>query len=166
MAPSGSRKRCSPALREKTPGLEFFIVGHRPPTAVQRLGNLPGITVTGYVPDVRPYIVQSLTAVTPLRIARGVQNKVLEALALGKTVLASAEIAKTFGVFHPAGLRVCRTVDEYHQQIQEALSTCGAPDPAVRESAMGRFSWEHVFRGLDEELKLVLQSGVQAPVCQ
>ena len=162
MARSGSPRMSLRVYGQRYLDLEFFIVGHRPPAAVQRLGNLPGITVTGYVPDVRPYVAQALTAVVPLRIARGVQNKVLEALAMGKTVLASPEIARTFGKSLPEGLRICPTADEYHRYILEALSRGSAFDPSIRESARERFSWDHVFVGLDEELKLVLQSGVHS----
>jgi glycosyltransferase involved in cell wall biosynthesis len=59
--------------------------------AVRRLGGLPGVTVVGQVPDVRPYVARAAVAVAPLRIARGVQNKVLEALAMGRAAVVSPQ---------------------------------------------------------------------------
>ncbi|MEO5346368.1 MAG: TIGR03087 family PEP-CTERM/XrtA system glycosyltransferase [Magnetococcus sp. YQC-9] len=78
-----------PAIRERQPRARFVIVGGRPVQEVLKLRELPGITVTGDVPDVRPWVFWSKAAVAPLRIARGVQNKVLEAMALARPVLAT-----------------------------------------------------------------------------
>jgi sugar transferase (PEP-CTERM/EpsH1 system associated) len=80
-----------PAIRLQFPKTEFYIVGARPAAAVMALAGLPGIIVTGSVPDVRPYLAHASIAVAPLRIARGIQNKVLEAMAMGKTVVASPQ---------------------------------------------------------------------------
>ncbi|GAB6067007.1 TIGR03087 family PEP-CTERM/XrtA system glycosyltransferase [Methylothermus subterraneus] len=68
----------------------FYIVGARPSAEVKLLGRREGVVVTGQVPDVRPYLAHARLAVAPLRIARGIQNKILEALAMGKSVLATS----------------------------------------------------------------------------
>lgn len=78
-----------PAVLAAQPGARFHIVGSRPAAAVRALASLPGVHVTGAVPDVRPYVAHAAAAVAPLRIARGVQNKVLEAMAMAKPVLAT-----------------------------------------------------------------------------
>jgi sugar transferase (PEP-CTERM/EpsH1 system associated) len=78
-----------PRLRRAIPSIAFYIVGANPSPQVQRLGNLPGVTVTGRVADVRPYLAYAAAVVAPLRIANGVQNKVLEAMAMAKIVVAS-----------------------------------------------------------------------------
>lgn len=80
-----------PAVRAKCPDQVLRIVGRSPAPAVLELNLQPGIEVVGPVPDVRPYLNQAAVAVVPLQIARGVQNKVLEALAIGKAVVASPE---------------------------------------------------------------------------
>ena len=67
-----------------------MIVGADPSPAMRKLGELPGVTVTGSVPDVRPYILRSCAMVAPLNIARGTQNKILEAMAMGVPVVTSA----------------------------------------------------------------------------
>jgi len=78
-----------PGIRRAAPGARFQIVGANPAPAVVRLGELDGVTVTGRVPDVRPYLAHAVAAVAPLRVARGVQNKVLEAMAMGRPVVAT-----------------------------------------------------------------------------
>ncbi len=67
----------------------FYIVGARPAEAVKALARQEGVVVTGSVPDIRPYLAHARLAVAPLRIARGIQNKVLEAMAMGKPVMAT-----------------------------------------------------------------------------
>ena len=78
-----------PRIRERHPDAGFCIVGVNPAKAVRRLGGHNGITVTGRVDDVRPYLQHARAAVAPLRIARGIQNKVLEAMAMARPVLAT-----------------------------------------------------------------------------
>jgi sugar transferase (PEP-CTERM/EpsH1 system associated) len=81
-----------PRLRAgRSPAPEFHIVGANPVPAVQALARLPGVHVTGTVPDVRPYIAHATCAVAPLRIARGIQNKVLEAMAMARPVVATPQ---------------------------------------------------------------------------
>lgn len=76
-----------PSIRRAHPRAEFWIVGGNPASAVRRLSRQAGIVVTGAVVDVRPYLAHADCAVAPLRIARGVQNKVLEAMAMAKPVV-------------------------------------------------------------------------------
>jgi sugar transferase (PEP-CTERM/EpsH1 system associated) len=83
-----------PAVARAVPGARFLIVGLSPTSAVRRLAELPGVTVTGAVPDVRPYYRQSAVCVAPLRIARGIQNKVLQSMALGVPVVATSAAAR------------------------------------------------------------------------
>ena len=82
-----------PLLRAKRPSLQLQIVGADPSPAVQRLGNLAGVTVTGSVPDVRPFTTRAALTVAPLRIARGTQNKILEAMAMGVPVVTTSVAA-------------------------------------------------------------------------
>ena len=94
------RSRASGAARDgPRPGV--LVVGRDPTPAVRALAGRPGIQVTGAVADVRPYLQSALAAVAPLRIARGVQNKVLEALAMGLPVMASREVCRTLDPLPP-----------------------------------------------------------------
>jgi sugar transferase (PEP-CTERM/EpsH1 system associated) len=78
-----------PAIRQCYPAARFAIVGRRPVAAVRELDGRDGVIVTGEVPDVRPWLAAASVVVAPLQIARGVQNKVLEAMAMGRPVVAS-----------------------------------------------------------------------------
>lgn len=79
-----------PLLRTRAAPPSFHIVGANPGPEVTRLARLPGVFVTGRVPDVRPYLAHADVSVSPLRMARGIQNKVLEAMAMGRPMVASA----------------------------------------------------------------------------
>ncbi len=87
-------ERIFPAVRDAAPDAQFTIVGSRPAEAVLALARQPGVVVSGSVPDVRPWIAHAACAVAPLRIARGVQNKVLEAMAMARPVIASPQAAE------------------------------------------------------------------------
>lgn len=76
--------RIFPRIRKELPEATFWVVGSRPQSAVRALAQRPGIRVTGFVNDVRPYVASAACVVVPLRLARGVQNKVLEAMAMGR----------------------------------------------------------------------------------
>jgi sugar transferase (PEP-CTERM/EpsH1 system associated) len=78
-----------PEIHRQYPHSSFQIVGRRPVVAVTKLSEIPGVEVIGQVPDVRPYVHAAEVVVAPLRIARGLQNKVLEAMAMAKPVVAS-----------------------------------------------------------------------------
>ena len=78
-----------PSVHRRVPNSKMWLVGRRPTAAVRELSSHAGVEVIGQVPDVRPWMARAATVVAPLRIARGLQNKVLEALAMGKAVVAS-----------------------------------------------------------------------------
>lgn len=78
-----------PLVRGRAAGARFYIVGSNPTGDVKNLGRLPGVTVTGRVPDIRPYIAHADVVVAPLLVARGIQNKVLEAMAMAKPIVAT-----------------------------------------------------------------------------
>jgi sugar transferase (PEP-CTERM/EpsH1 system associated) len=76
-----------PGVREAVPAVRLYIVGRNPTPQIRQLSHQPNVIVTGAVPDVRPYLARARVAVAPLRIARGVQNKILEAMAMGLPVV-------------------------------------------------------------------------------
>lgn len=91
---------------ERFPHYQFYIVGAKPAKAVNELQSIAGVVVTGRVPDVRPYLAHAAVAVAPLRIARGTQNKVLEAMAMGCTVIASTSAAEGVSALRGSDLLV------------------------------------------------------------
>lgn len=80
-----------PELQRRRPALRFAIVGADPSEKIRALGRLPGVEVTGSVPDVRPHVRRAAMTVAPLEIARGTQNKILESMALGVPVICSRQ---------------------------------------------------------------------------
>jgi sugar transferase (PEP-CTERM/EpsH1 system associated) len=83
-----------PLVRRRYPRTRFIVVGSNPGRPVRRLARLPGVTVTGKVPDVRPYLDSATVSVVPLRIARGIQNKLLEAMAARRPTVATPQAAE------------------------------------------------------------------------
>ncbi|MBV8821882.1 MAG: glycosyltransferase [Ktedonobacteraceae bacterium] len=83
-------RNCWPLIRAYTSNATWFIVGRHPPAEVQKLARLDGVTVTGAVPDVRPYLAEAEIAIAPLRIGSGTRLKILEALAMHKAVVSTS----------------------------------------------------------------------------
>jgi sugar transferase (PEP-CTERM/EpsH1 system associated) len=79
-----------PMIKNELPKAKFFIVGSNPSSRVKDLEQVEGVTVTGFVHDIRPYYHEADVCVVPLRIAAGIQNKVLEAMAMGKPVVTTS----------------------------------------------------------------------------
>jgi sugar transferase (PEP-CTERM/EpsH1 system associated) len=124
-----------PLLKARRPALKLLIVGADPSPEVRRLGELPGVTVTGSVPDVRPFVRRSAVMVAPLKIARGTQNKILEAMAMGVPVVTSSIAAGGVDAQAPAHLLVADTPDEMCTVILRLIEQ---PDERCRLSLAGR----------------------------
>jgi sugar transferase (PEP-CTERM/EpsH1 system associated) len=86
-AAAGFAKHALPLVRERRPDARFAIVGRNPDPALDDLGD--SVDVIGEVPDTRPWLARAAAVVAPLRLARGIQNKVLEAMAMARPVVAS-----------------------------------------------------------------------------
>lgn len=144
-----------PKIQERFPDLEFLIVGRDPAKPVRKLAARRGISVTGTVADVRPYIAAASAVVAPLRIARGIQNKVLEALAMGKPVLASNQVCATFGADVPAGIIRCASAEEF---ADACSATVLEPfqETGIRKHTVDRFCWEKNMREISETLDMLL----------
>jgi sugar transferase (PEP-CTERM/EpsH1 system associated) len=128
-----------PKVRSNFPQACFYVVGARPARAARDLAQLPGVRVTGAVPDIRPYLAHARAAVAPLRVARGVQNKVLEAMAMARPVVASPQAVD--------GIRPCAELLEWTADAPEAaarllLKLLREPAPA----ALGEALRAHVSR--------------------
>jgi polysaccharide biosynthesis protein PslH len=82
-----------PEVKRLEPQASLELVGRCPTRSIQKLVELPGVSIAANVPDVRPYLRRASLAIAPLRIARGIQNKVLEAMSMGKAVVATAGAA-------------------------------------------------------------------------
>ncbi len=134
-----------PQVVAARPDATFAIVGRNPAPAVRRLASLRGVEVIGSVPDVRPYLAEAQIAVIPLLIARGIQNKVLEALAMAKPVIASPQALE--GLESNAGVHVLSATSyrEWQQQLIELLSLPrlrSALAIRARQFVERRYTWD------------------------
>ncbi|WP_083634694.1 TIGR03087 family PEP-CTERM/XrtA system glycosyltransferase [Desulfovibrio sp. DV] len=122
-----------PRIRQRLPDVRFCIAGSNPAARVRALDALPGVQVTGTVPDIRPLVQAATVSVAPMRLARGVQNKVLEAMAMGKAVLATPQALEGLDVV--PGEAAAMAPDEPQAFAQAAL---GLLLDGERRRAMGR----------------------------
>lgn len=87
-----------PLIKKDVPNLKFYIVGNNPTLAVKELAKIKDVIVTGYVQDIRPYLNKADICVVPLRIARGIQNKILEAMSMELPVVSMSAATKNLEV--------------------------------------------------------------------
>ncbi len=148
-----------PLIQARRPQAKLLIVGADPSPAVKKLEELPGVTVTGSVPDVRPYILRSAAMVAPLNIARGTQNKILEAMAMGVPVVTSPAGAGGVDAENEAHFLVGDSPNTYADACLRIMS---APDERSRLSVSGRermlthHDWQASMRRLETIVEHVL----------
>ncbi len=144
-----------PVIRQSLPGAVFHIVGASPSAEVLRLAEIEGVRVTGRVADVRPYMAHATACVAPLRIARGIQNKVLEAMAMGKAVIVTPEALEGIEAEPGAEVMLARGAEGI---AAAAAALARAPDVAARIGRAARrriqayYSWEARLAALDGAL--------------
>jgi glycosyltransferase involved in cell wall biosynthesis len=130
-----------PLISQQLTSVKFYIVGSKPTKEVLALAN-NAIVVTGAVDDIRPYLAHAHLVVAPLRIARGIQNKVLEAMAMEKHVVATA--AAMEGIAYQQELAVT-VADSIEQMAREIIVQLQKNESAHqnRDFVQKMFSWEH-----------------------
>jgi glycosyltransferase involved in cell wall biosynthesis len=145
-----------PRLRQRFPAVRFTIIGADPNAEVRALARESGVTVTGFVEDTREWLRRGAISVAPLRIARGIQNKVLEAMAMGHAVVGTT--AATQGVEGQAG-RDYLVADDAEAFTEAVAGLLARPTEALalgrraRAFVEERYDWETVFRPLDDLLE-------------
>ncbi|ADM10160.1 glycosyl transferase group 1 [Parvularcula bermudensis HTCC2503] len=149
-----------PDLRRAHPNLTWGIVGADPAPAVTALARMPGITVTGRVADMRPYLAAATIAIAPLAIARGVQNKVLEAMAMERPVVASSGAAAGLPVRAGRDLLLADSPDEWGSVLSRLLRH---PEERASLAQSGRrfvetsAGWPDQLARLDRRLEEVIK---------
>jgi sugar transferase (PEP-CTERM/EpsH1 system associated) len=142
-----------PLLRRRRPDVTFHVVGANPTPDVQALASLPGVHVTGRVPDTRPYIAHAALAVAPLRIARGIQNKVLEAMAMARPVLASPQAFEGLRAQSGRDLLVAEGAEALADSAVAVLEGGHAGlGLAARQAVERGYAWPAVLQQLDRLL--------------
>jgi sugar transferase (PEP-CTERM/EpsH1 system associated) len=147
-------KEIFPLIRCKVPEACFYIVGRMPTKTVKDLSKFPGVYVTGSVNDVRPYMAYANIVVAPLRIARGIQNKVLEAMAMKKPILATSKAFE--------GIEGCQKIKEWVSDNPNQIATNAILwlqqrsktdlGKEARQCVIKNYDWEKCLRRLDKIL--------------
>ena len=129
-----------PKIQSAIPGATFAIVGRAPSAAVKALAR-PSVIVTGEVPDTRPWLAAASVVVAPLRIARGVQNKILEAMAMCKACVVSASAAQGIDATDGRDIVVADDVTDAVIALLQDSGRATAIGRAARERMVASYSW-------------------------
>jgi polysaccharide biosynthesis protein PslH len=144
-----------PLILEHFPKSRFFVAGMNPTTSIGELAKTTGIEITGFVDDILPYYHQSNYFVAPLRIARGVQNKVLQAFACGLPVISSKMGAEGIACVDGEHIMIASTGEDYLKAVQK-LEADKIFKAALIANALdlvkSHYSWEGQLKVLDEIL--------------
>jgi polysaccharide biosynthesis protein PslH len=137
------------AVRKREPNFLFCIVGMKPAEEVKKLGNLEGVLVTGGVPDVRPYLSHALAACLPLQLARGIQNKALEAMSMTLPVLATEDAL--LGIVDFPGV-IAIVANDAKTMTTAALELLARPrqtNSAGRACVLEHYNWDTNLRRME-----------------
>ena len=155
-----------PALLQTIPQLRFYVVGRNPSAAVLALAS-DTVSVTGTVADVRPFLQHAAVVVAPMRIARGVQNKILEAMAMGRPVVAAEACVEAIDALGGLELMAAETAEDYRAAIETLAKDPGhaaAVGAAGRQCVVRNYSWAAHLRVIDQYLPPVACAAVQEAV--
>ena len=142
-----------PNILSQHPEACFAIVGRAPTDAVKSLQGKNGVVVTGSVPDIRQWLKAADVVVAPLRIARGIQNKVLEAMAMGKPVVASTAAAEGIIAEHGKHFLIAKSVTEEVAQVSQLINDQSLADQigqAAQQYIHSFYSWDSQLSNLHQ----------------
>ena len=138
-------QKCWPLIQQQVQNACWQIVGRNPPSEVWRLAKLPGVTVTGTVPDTRPYFRQAAVAIVPLQVGGGTRLKILEALAMGKAVVSTSLGAEGLAVVSGKHLLVEDQPEAFVQAVVELMQNTERRRALGEEGRLlveNEYSWE------------------------
>jgi sugar transferase (PEP-CTERM/EpsH1 system associated) len=148
-----------PRIHQVIPQVQFFIVGRNPQPSLRKIAErMPQVQVTGTVPDVRPYLSEAIVAVAPLRIARGVQNKILEAMAMELPVVGTTPAFQGLAVADKYGMYVADDPGEFADAVVKLLGNperaraCGA---SARQFVTSHYDWSDILKEFEQILEEV-----------
>jgi len=150
-----------PLIRQTVATAQFHIVGASPTPKVEALTSIPGVFVTGRVPDVRAYVAHADACVAPMRIARGIQNKVLEAMAMGRPTVVTSDALEGIHAVPGTELLLANTAEDFARACLSAAGLSGAAlGTAARQRVVRDYAWPALLGQFDQ----LLNEGKAAPV--
>lgn len=143
-----------PLLRKRMPDVKFYIVGSNPPKEITRLTKADGsCVVTGYVDDVRLFMARAKLFVAPMKVAQGMQNKILEALSMELPVVTYQDIASPLGIGEAHGVLTVDNPEQMSRAIVHLLQNSELTDElgkAGRNAVIEKYTWEKQLKILDD----------------
>lgn len=134
-----------PKIKTKLKDVQFYIVGSKPAPEVKELEQIEGVHVTGFVEDIRPYYAMADVCVISLRIARGVQNKVLEAMAMGKATVVTSVAVQGLSFDYTQSIMIADTKEEFADKVLHVLEKESIRDELgakARDFVIKHYQWE------------------------
>lgn len=144
-----------PSIRSQHPGAVFYVVGLNPTPSVRSLAEQPGVVVTGGVADVRPYLQHADVVVAPLRIARGIQNKALQGMAMKRAVVMTPPCAASLSARAGAEIEVAETGVEFVTKVSDLLQHADRADTMgslARQRVRSDYSWNETMMRMNSFL--------------
>lgn len=140
-----------PKVREGRPDARFYVVGMRPTAAVNRLAEDAGAVVTGKVDDVRPYLQHAAVVVAPLRVARGIQSKVLEAMAMARPVVTTSTAGRSIRGIAGREFETASQAGEFAQKVLALMGPdIGSPmGERARQQVIAEYNWQRNLAAYD-----------------
>lgn len=156
-----------PVIRRTDPDARFHVVGSSPSPEVARLAEIAGVFVTGRVADVRPYVAHATACVAPMRIARGIQNKVLEAMAMARPVVVTRDALTGIDAAPGREVLLADDPDEFAAAcLAAARPESVAIGQAARRRVLEDYVWAERLRGFDELLSApARQTSIRRTAC-
>jgi len=148
-----------PRVRSRVPSVQLSIVGSQPPQAVADLGRIRGVTVTGSVPDIRPFMAESSAYIVPLRLGVGMRGKVLEAWAMALPVVATSVAAAGLRAEHGKNIMIADDAERFARHV---ISLLEDRELRLRLGMEGRataerwYSWEAAAEELDRLYRMYI----------
>jgi glycosyltransferase involved in cell wall biosynthesis len=149
-------ERLLPLIWRQRPGVKLYIVGKNPPARIKGYARDRRLMVTGFVKDLRPFLWRAAVGVNPMRIAAGMQNKVIEGMAAGLPMVMSQEANEGIGAVDGETVLIAGTPEDFARKVVGLLKN---PEQARRLAAAGQalvrtqWSWEHHFQQLEDLLE-------------
>jgi sugar transferase (PEP-CTERM/EpsH1 system associated) len=154
-----------PLVRRELFGARFYIVGRNPTRPVRELSKQANVIVTGTVPDVRPYLAQATVAVAPFRLARGLQNKVLESMAMGVPVVGTTEAFKGIAATDHDGILIADDPASFARHVISLVQADAESWRGFSAQARSYVERHHRWEDQGEKLERILQKVVHKNYC-
>lgn len=153
-------RKVLPLIWRERPDVRVYVVGRYPPASIRRLAQDRRIDVTGLVPDVRPYLWRAAVGIDPIRIAAGMQNKVIEGMAAGLPMVITSAANEGIGARHGENVWIADAPEEFASAVLTLLRDSARAHALARRAqafAQSHWTWAYHFERLEALLEELVQ---------